>query len=197
MPFPLLIPAITAGIGAIGSALSNKKSARTGTSTMTPTLAPEYKTLSDLLRSRAEDRLRSSVDLSGYTAGGVENINNAFGGIQQSIANNLTARGLASSPVAGAVGANVDIARGGNIAQFLNTIPQLQRQYQLEDMQAALPILNLGRGTTTVGIEPGSATGSALSTIGGLLGYLHAQGVIGGNSTPRRSTVQLPYPGLG
>jgi hypothetical protein len=150
------------------------KSART-TTTM-PTLSPEYKTLADLLRSRVESRLSSmGPDLSGYQTSGIGDINTTFGGIQRSIANNLTARGLGTSPVAGAVGANLDIARGQKIADFMNQIPLLQRQFQNEDMANALQVLNLGRGATSVG--PGSGFASALSaggaTFADILGILN------------------------
>ena len=178
MPFPLLIPAITAGIGALGGLLENKKSARTTTST--PTLAPEYKTLSDLLRGRAEDRLRSSFDTSGIEANGIQGINDSFNGVNQSIANNLTARGLANSPVAAAATTNAELARGGQISQFLNTLPQIRRQYENEDFGNALNVLNSARGQTTVG--PGSMGAGAFGSAAELLAYLSGRGLLGGGN---------------
>lgn len=181
------LPAVLGGAAAVGGALENTKGART--TTTTPTIAPEYKTLADLLRSRAEDRLRSNLDMSGYTASGISGINDVFKGLQQSSANNLTARGLATSPIAGVVGTNLDLARGGNIVDFLNTIPLLQRQFQNEDMGIAQNVLGLGRGTTSVG--PGSvaagAINSGVGSVAKLLGLLHGQGVFG-SKTPGLGT---------
>ncbi len=186
---------IGAGTSLAGGILEGTKGARTSTSTTTPTLAPEYKTLADLLRSRAEERLRQSTDLSGYTTNGISDINQAYGGAQMASNANLTARGLASSPVAGAVGANYDLARAGNISQFLNTIPQLQRQFQNEDFNAANQVIGLGRGTESTGVAPGSALGGGLSSAGDLLGYLSGLGIFGQGGGPRRTKVQSPYPG--
>lgn len=187
MPFPLLglLPALLTGGSAVAGALSNTKGART--STATPTISPEYKTLADLLRSRAEERLRSNMDMSGYKASGIQGINEAFQGIQQSSANNLTSRGLASSPVAGQVGANIDMARGGNIAEFLNTIPQLQRQFQNQDLGIAQDVLRQGMGTESVGA--GSAAGGAFGSAAEMLAFLSGQGLLGGGG-PRRPTVR-------
>jgi hypothetical protein len=171
MPFPL-IPLAIAGISGLAGAISNKKSARTSTSA--PTIAPEFKTLSDLLRSRAEQNLRSSMDMSGIQAGGIQNINDTFGGIAQSQNNSLTARGLASSPVAATVDAGREQARGGNIADFLNTIPQMQRQFQTQDMNNASNVLRFGAGNTSVG--PGSALGSGMGSAAEMLAFLKGMG---------------------
>lgn len=169
------LPAALGGAAAVGGALSNTQGARTTTST--PTFGPEYSTLAGLLRSRAEDRLRTGTDLGGYTANGISGINNAFGGVKQTIDNNLTSRGLGTSPVAGAVDANAELARAGNISQFLNNLPLLQRQLQTEDMNAAGDVLNMGRGTSTV--LPGSAAGSAFGSAAEMLAFLHGQGIFG------------------
>jgi hypothetical protein len=188
VPIPLLATLGILGGSAVAGALSNTKGARTSTSsstnTITPTFAPEFKTLSDMLRFRAEDRLRNSVDMGGYQASGVANINDAFAGIQQASDNNLTSRGLATSPVAGAVGANLQTARGGSIAEFLNTIPLLQRQLQDQDTASALNVLNIGRGTTSTGtgtgVAPGSAAGGAFGSAAEMLAFLAGQGLLGG-----------------
>lgn len=172
MPFPLLIPAITAGIGAIGGILNNTKSARTTTSA--PTILPEFKTLSDLLRARSEQQIRDSVDLSGYQAQGVGNINQAFDATQQARNNSLTSRGLASSPTAGSVDTNFAQARGGNIADFLNTIPLLQRQIQNDSLNTGMNVLRFGSGNNSVG--PGSALAGGFNSAAELLAYMKGMG---------------------
>ncbi len=153
------IPIIGPAIGAIGGALSNTQGARTSTST--PTIAPGYQSLADLLKQRAMDRLNSSTDLSGYTSNGLANIGQAFNNAQTGLNANLTARGLGTSPVAAAAQTRLGIARAGQNAQFTNTIPLLQRQFQNEDQANALSqVTQLGRGTT--GVAPGSVAGGAL-----------------------------------
>ena len=72
-------------------------------------MLPEFKTLSDMLRSRAEDRLRGSMDMSGIEATGIQGINDAYGGAEMALENSLTSRGLGTSPVAGA--ANLNLGR--------------------------------------------------------------------------------------
>jgi hypothetical protein len=177
MPFPLLIPLITAGVSALGGALSNKKSART-TTTSTADTTPEYKTLGDMLRNRIESRLRSSVDLGGYEAGGIGAINDAFGGAETALNADLTSRGLGTSPIAGTASGNLQAERGTNIAQFLNTLPQVRRQMENEDISAANQFYQARpRTTTTVG--PGSAAGGALDNIASFLGYLYRQKALG------------------
>ena len=186
MAFPALIPLITkaaplvtAGISTLGQVLGNRKAARTSTST--PTIPAPYQPLADILRKRAEERLQSSVDLSGYQAGGIQDINQAFSGVQQSIANDLTRRGLASSPTAGTAMTNVELARGGNIAQFLNTLPLLQRQMQGQDIGLAQSVLNPQMGMTSVGA--GSAAGAGLDDLSSWLGYLFRQRQLGAGGT--------------
>jgi hypothetical protein len=173
------LPAALSGASAVGGALSNTKGART--STYMPTIAPEYKSLADLLRGRVEERMRKQFDASGMEASGISNINDVFRNVKTASDNNLTSRGLATSPVAGAVDTNLETARGGNIAEFLNSIPQIQRQYENDDLSNALNVLNLGRGTETV--APGSAVGSAFTSGVGsmarLLGMMHGQGTFG------------------
>ncbi len=188
MPFPLLVPLAIAAGSAIAGGLSNTKAART--STAMPTVSPEYKTLGDLLRSRAEERLRSTIDMRGYEANGISNINDAFGGISQTLNNNLTSRGLGTSPVAGAVDANTQMARGGNIAQFLNTIPQLQRQMQSDDMTQAMNIFQQGLGQTNVGA--GSALGSAFGSGAEMLAFLHGKGAFGGGGPTQTTGTGIP-----
>ncbi len=157
------------GIGILSDIFGNREGARTTTST--PTVSGDYKTLADLLRSRAESRLRSSTDLSGLMASGISGINNAYGGAQTALNNNLTARGLATSPVAATGETNLQLGRAGSIAEFMNQLPLLQHQLQGQDMTQALQLVDqLGRGTNVVG--PGSATAAGLSGLSQLIANL-------------------------
>lgn len=191
MPFPLLIPAITAGASLIGG-LFKKKQTQASTSTMAPTLDPAFGPLQSTIMNQVMARLKGGgPDLSGYAGSGVADINHTFDLIKQSQGNNLTARGLASSPVAGVVDANRDMARGGEIARFQNSLPLLSRELQNQDLGFAANFLNAGRGTTST--STGSATGGGglaggFENLAGMLGYLISTGKLGGNGLPGYSS---------
>ncbi len=175
---PIIGPAIGA-IGAIGGALSNTEGARTSTST--PTITPGYQSLAQLLQKRAMDRLNSSTDMSGFTSNGLENIGQSFRNANVTTNANLTARGLGTSPVAGAVIARSNIARAGANAGFMNTVPLIQRDFQNQDMADALSqVTQLGRGTT--GVAPGSPVAGGFSSAAELLAYLQGKGALGAGS---------------
>lgn len=174
MPFPLLIPLITAAASGIAGSLSNRKSART--STATPTTAPEDVGIANLLRDRLTTRLNTPFNLTGYETQGIQGINDAYSGITQSINNNLTARGLGSSPVAGTAMTNLNLARGGEQARFLNTLPQIQRGFEDQDINNIQAFLNARRGTQTVGA--GSALGSGLGSAAEMMAFLAGQGLL-------------------
>lgn len=175
---PNLLPALaTAGAGIAGG-LSSRSGARTGTSTVSPVEPAGYSTLGDLLRSRAEARLRSSMDMGGFEASGIQNINDAFRGISDSVNNDLTSRGLGTSPIAGTAVTNVETARGGNIAEFLNSLPLLQRQMQDQDFQNANSLYaNRPIGQTQTAVQPGSAAGNAAGSAAEMLAFLQGQGL--------------------
>lgn len=174
---PLLAPIVGS---AVGGALSNTKGART--STMTPTLPGEFQSFQDLLRSRIQDRLSGSMDMSGLEATGIQNINDAYRGVGMGLQNSLTARGLATSPVAAAGETNLAMGRAGDIGQWLNQIPQLQREYQNQDFGQANALLNSVRGQSSV--APGSAVGSGLGSAAEMMAFLAGQGLFGGRKKP-------------
>lgn len=201
MPFPLLIPLITAGIAAAGGALGGRKSARTTTSTgnnsfsntttNTPTDNPQFAAFRDLLLSRATNRLNQSVPLAGYEAQGIGNINNVSRVLAGNRENALTARGLAGSPIAAQADLQGDLARGGQIAQFQNTLPLVQRQAEGEDLDFARMLYGMSpRSTTTTnsgtgqqsstGVAPGSPLQGGISSLADMLAYLAGKGLLGG-----------------
>jgi len=170
-----LIPLISGATSVLGDIISNLPGARTQTSQ--PFLTPEYKTLGDLMRTRAEQRLRSNFDLSGLAANQIAGVNQAFAGANQAVQNNLTARGLATSPVAATVDTNLQLGRAGNIANVLNQLPFIQRQMEAQDLQQAQQIAStFGRGTSQVGA--GSAFGAGLNSAAEQLMLLRGMGVI-------------------
>jgi hypothetical protein len=162
---------LNAGIGTLAGAISNSAGART--QVQAPVIAPEFQGLAGLLRQRAMDQLSMPTDTAGLTANAISGINDIYKGIGQSNSNNLTARGLASSPVAGNVDLQTNLARGGQITQFMNNLPLLQRQLASSDIAAGGDVLRFGTGSQTQ--LPGSALGGALSNLAGQLGYLNQQ----------------------
>lgn len=155
---------------AIGGWISSKRK-----SSSTPTLDPKYSPLEQQVLSLVQQRLGTSTDLSGYQAQGTQDINHTFDLLKQSQSNDLTARGLSTSPVAGAVDATRENARGGQVSSFINSIPLLRRQLQAQDIGLANGVLGQGRGTTTTEQSGGGAAGSAES-IAAMLGYLQSTG---------------------
>ncbi len=162
----LLQGALVAGAGAIPDHTS---------SASTPTMDPTYQPMRDQLLDLITKRLNSSTDLAGYSAGGQEGINHTFDLIKQSQGNDLTARGLSTSPVAGAVDATRENARGGQMATFLNSIPLLQRELQGQDIGMGADMLNFGRGTTTTG-SSGGGLGGVAGNLAAYIGYLQGKG---------------------
>ena len=200
MPFAALIPLITAGISALGGALSNKKSARTGTenNTSTTTYAepPAYASLGDLLRKRITDRLNSTYDMSGYEANGLSGINDVFSGLETNQNADLTARGLATSPVAATATGNLRTERGGILAQFLNSLPDRRRAMEGEDLTRAAGFYAarpLSTTTTQSGTQvlPGSAAGGAFSNMASQLAYLQTMQMLKGTRSTAGDTNKI------
>jgi hypothetical protein len=160
------------GLSALGGALPNTAS-QTGTSM--PTLDPAYGPLQSLLLQQTLARLNSGgPDMAGYTAGGMQNINKAYGLVGQSLDNSLTSRGLAGSPIAGAGDAKLQTGRAGDLANFQNTIPLLKDQYQQQALQQATGLLTQGRGTTSTGSQTsGGGWAGAATNLAQMLGYLY------------------------
>lgn len=171
---------VGAGGSAVGGALAKKNKSST-----TPTLDPKYGPLQDSVLSMLKKRLGTSADMSGYQAGGQQNINRTFDTIAQSQGNDLAARGLSTSPVAGAVDATRQNARAGATASFLNSIPLLQRQMQGEDLGLANNVLGQGRGSQTTQTSGGGAAGG-FENLSDYLGFLMQSGAF-----------KKPSPGFG
>lgn len=164
-------PYAKAALAGLGGILNNRAGART--STNAPTFAPEFTGLRDLLVQQTQNRLSSGGLPAGYEAGGIQNINQIAGLVNQSKQNDLTSRGLGTSPVAASVFGRGEDARASDIAQFTNSLPLVQRQMQNEDLGLASHVLGLGRGQTNVGA--GSAAGAGFTDAASMLAWLTAQ----------------------
>jgi hypothetical protein len=193
MPFPLLIPLALTAASAIGGALANRKKQQT--TTQTPTIAPEYGPLQQLLIQRATDKLRNPTALpAGYETGGIKTINDTFDTGQQSLENTLSARGLSRSPIGGTPLARMQGNRLSSISNFRTNLPLVQRQMQQEDQAGALDLLGMGRGATVTGQQPGDMLGGGVSGLAQMLGFLYGQGAFGGSGGRGGSPVSTGMP---
>jgi hypothetical protein len=165
---------------AVGGYLANQSSSSTS-----PTLDPTYGPLQQQVLAMIMKRLNTGTDLSGYTATGVGNIGRTFDLLKQSQSNDLTARGLGTSPVAGAVDATRENARGGEVSRFQNSIPLIQRDFQNQDLGLASNLLGFGRGATSTSTTGGGQAGAA-TNLAAMLGYMSQKGLF--RRTPAQGT---------
>ena len=190
MASSLLLPAAAAGVSGF---LSGRKSARKGTTagtttgvqnltgttagtttgttagttagTVLPIEPAGYQGLGNLLRQRAIQRLFSSRDTSGLETQGIQNINDAYRNVGTGLNANLTSRGLGTSPMAGNAQTQLQFGRAGSIADWLNQLPEIQRQREAEDFGLANTLYaQRPLGTTTTGTQTGSTTGTTTGT---------------------------------
>lgn len=156
---PWVIPAAIGAAG-IGGALANRQPKAQGQ-------------IRNLLFQHIQDRLNQPSALpAGYESQGIQGINHTYDVARQSAGNDLTARGLSTSPVAGAVMGASNDARAGDISRFQTSLPMLNRQMQDQD---------LGLASQAAGMPtPPSALGGAFSDAGSMLGFLIGNGAFGG-----------------
>lgn len=175
---PAVIPFIPAIIGA-GGAIAGGALANRGSQTTSPTTDPAFSGIQGQVLKLMQQRLATPLDTSGYTGTGVANINKSYDLTKQAADNNLTARGLAGSPVAGVVDATRENARAGSVATFQNSVPLLARESQSADLGQAAAILGLGRGSTST-TESGGGAAGAFTNLAQYLGYLTGKGAFKG-----------------
>jgi hypothetical protein len=170
MPYGVSIwgPILAAGVG---GALSNKSSASS-----TPTLDPRLASLQDLVQQIVMQRLRSGSLPPAYEASGIKGINAGYEGATTSLNADLTARGLAASPVAGAAVGKLQTRRAGDIGNFETSLPLVQRQLQSEDLAGARNLLAAGRGISSTESSGGGAAG-AFENLAAMLGYMSRKGM--------------------
>lgn len=181
MPFPL-IPLALGGASFLGGLFGHKDKKQTQTQTTSTQLSPQANSLNDLILGQIRNRLAGSADLSGYRAEGQKTINDTFGNVGTALSADLTARGLSDSPAAVAPLSRLAVGRAGSMAQFLNSLPLLQRQMQGDDLQFAQSQFALQPRTTTttgVGTAQGQPLAGGFADLGQMLGYLIGSGQFG------------------
>lgn len=167
-----MIPGLAEGglavAGLLGGLFGNKQK-----QTSTPTMDPAFGSLQALILKMMGQRLQSGgPDLNGYQANGIADINKTFDLAGQHSANDLTARGLGTSPIAGVVDGNLNTGRAGEISRFNNSLPLMRDQMSMQNLMAGMNFLPQGRGTTTTGTS-GGGFGSGLGSMAEILAYMY------------------------
>ncbi len=202
-----ILPLIGLGATAIGSLFGKKDQGRrtfsnqgttSGTTTQGPLqLGSEYAGLQNAIMPMIMKRLSSPSSLPrGFAENRIAGINRTHDLAKQSVGNNITARGLGSSPIAGAADTRSEMGRISDIVGFQNTIPTLERQMQNEDLGAAMGMLDFGRSlagrTTTTsgtsnmsGTEQAGGTGTGMvGNLSSMLGWMIGNGMFGKKGMP-------------
>jgi hypothetical protein len=158
---------IGGGASAIGGFIP-----KTTSSTSSTTLPPGAQSLQDLVNAQITQRLQNNSLPPGYQEQGIAGINAGYAGATTNENAALTARGLASSPVAAAVTTKLNTARAGDIGTFNANIPLVAQNLQLQNLEAAAGILNPQRGSTSTTSGDGGAAGAA-TNLASYLSYVY------------------------
>lgn len=139
----------------------------------------------DLMNSFTNDAINRDnkpIDLSGFTAGGLQTINDGADLKSKIISNSLASKGLSFSPAAAFSQVQPQSDRIDQSTQFLNTVPLIQKQLQDQNFQNLLSAFKtIPTATETNGASASNTTGSQTTTgtspnnsIAGALGGLGA-----------------------
>lgn len=206
MPASFILPIVSGLSGLFGGGSSkttntntnynNQQSAQgTSNASTTPNLSPLQTMLSQMFGGQAQTMADNTGNLlNGYTAGGLQNINQAGQAQTNTLNNVLASRGLANSPDAATANTMNTENQLNQSQQLLSSIPLLQRQMQQQNiaqLQGAFSALPTGVSSTGNTSQTGQSSGtqqqqSTTSTPGGLLSGLFA-GLGGGLAAPSGS----------
>lgn len=197
------VPLAISGISALANGLLNKpktqktttKQGSIGDSSFDNWSSPLYDSYGEEMRQKLIGSYNASLDedpnLQGYQAQGQSNINQLAGVRSTALRNSLASRGLSYSAIAPIAQQQNDNATIGEHANFLNSIPLLQRQLRDQRLAAAggffkgLPVgsHNIGGGvqhqngeSVSEGTTPGNVAGGALTGLGNTLAGLYGDG---------------------
>ncbi len=166
------LPLVGAGISALTGLFGNKKpqtSTTNSTTTNTPLLDPQQEFLKNLIGNEAVNNFRNGPgDLSGYEAGGLQQINQGADLKSKTAANILASRGLSFSPSSVQNLINPEADRLQQSSQFLSQIPLLKRQFQQQNLQQLMQSFGI-MPTATTSTTKGTVTGNPANPIAGTL----------------------------
>jgi hypothetical protein len=193
---PFFIPALIAGLGALGGAAANRKQTTQQSSSQntssTQSSMPVYGETELDVRNNILRQLLGATEttpdfIRGATEAGVQNINNAEAIRRRLLQQSLTSRGLGRTTAGLNTLGGGDINRQNQLVNFLAQMPMQEEQIRsnrLQDLSrffATLPIgttqtgtsSQTGTGTTTT---PGNMLGGALGSGSSLAAFLYGQG---------------------
>ena len=200
------IPAVIAGLSALGGLFGNRKSTAKATTkgtqvtdrtaTSTPTYDPNALAMRNALMSTFMGRISPSYARTladDITTGNIQNINRGFGAGQRALQEALAGRGLNFGPLSAVLGAESNNNRIGALIQALNQRRLLADQLQTGALEGAsnffsrLPVgrTDTEKGTVTTDsmteqTNPGNMLGGAFGGLGtSLAGILGASGGFG------------------
>lgn len=152
--------------GTITNNTSNtQNTTQSGTNTNTPNLSPYQTSLANLFTKGLADQYNNDTNLTGYTQGGLQTINNEANLNDKILNNTLAARGLSFSPVAATSEEQANLSRLGQGSSFLSQIPLLQRQLKSQALgQAIQGFSALPTGSTQTSNTSGTTTGTSTGT---------------------------------
>lgn len=193
IPIGISIASLISGMLGAGGKKTTGTQQGSSTQTTAQTLEPKYGEMQDLMIQNLIDRMQSPVPIAGYEASGLDAINKTWGAAAQRNQNELSARGLLESPIASLSNEQLNASRAGEQAAWINKMPLLQREMQLQDLQATLAALSSAPRTSQQwGSTSGSTTGTQTATspfaeglqdMSMIMAYLYGQGAFGGKKT--------------
>lgn len=189
------VPALIAGVGAIGGALGNRQRTQTQqgqfnqTGTQNQTFSglnrytPEYDATGSNLRGILANMYTQRINelpsfMQNYKTMGLQGINEGAQSLRDTLSRTLAARGLSYSPAAATAEAGLESNRVAQGLEFTNQIPLVQdqiTQQRLGDLAGFFSRLPVGGTTETSGTSQGTSTTSgtssgSMTTPGNMLG---------------------------
>jgi hypothetical protein len=168
------IPAIIGGLAGLFGGNSTKQTQTNqttnqsanqnynNTNSTTPNLNPFQQQLAQLFTSGAVNQYNQGTNLAPYTSQGLQQIQGQNAQNSKTISNNLAARGLSYSPVAGNAQTLNTINSGNQMQQFLQGVPLLQHQLQQGNLQQLMQAFSTQpTGVTQTGSGSGTSTGTS------------------------------------
>lgn len=195
MPLPLL-PLLLGGASFAGGLMGGGR--KKVTSTTTPHLDPAFAGLQNIILPNIINRLqRPSALPEGLAERNTADINKVYQGAETGLENQLSARGLNTSPIAGNAFRTLQSNRAGDISRMRQSLPILEEDMRRQDLMDALAALGLGRGSRTVEEGGGGGKlGGGVSSLATMLGFLYGTGAFQQNPAAGIGT-RLPFYGTG
>lgn len=186
MPIPIAIPIAMGAASLISGILRNRSRSQTSTSRTSPTFAPEFGGMRDMLLRRMTSRIGQRSQLAQSVGNQqIANTNQVFGNLRTNLANRMAVAGQTGGPQDQAGQTGLDIARGGAITSQLNQLPLIEEQMDRDNIAQGMELLGMGRGsetntTGTVGGSTAAGIGEGIGDFSTFLGQMYGSGMMGG-----------------